>query len=220
MTATKPGWRVALRRGDTLKLSTTYDTRRASWYESMGIDVVYYADGIQPGAVDPFAGRVDWHGELTHGHLPENDHHGGTAARRSRRPRPGRRPVRAQGEHRRLLLRPRRLRRHRHGPPARRSSAPASRSRSPTSTPRAPSPAQRSAYHTITACRAPCTATTGVAYPLANGPVRFDSGELGYGGPPSADRNTWATPKSLRPGTYTYFCRIHPFMRGSFRVVR
>ena len=21
-----------------------------------------------------------------------------------------------------------------------------------------------------------------------------------------------------RPGTYTYFCRVHPFMRGSFRV--
>jgi hypothetical protein len=30
---------------------------------------------------------------------------------------------------------------------------------------------------------------------------------------------TYKTPKSLTPGTYTYFCRIHPFMRGSFRVV-
>ena len=29
---------------------------------------------------------------------------------------------------------------------------------------------------------------------------------------------TWKTPKTLGPGTYTYFCRIHPFMRGSFRV--
>ena len=29
----------------------------------------------------------------------------------------------------------------------------------------------------------------------------------------------YKTPKSLTPGTYTYFCRIHPFMRGSFRVV-
>lgn len=29
----------------------------------------------------------------------------------------------------------------------------------------------------------------------------------------------WKTPKNLKPGTYTYFCRIHPFMRGSFRVV-
>ena len=30
---------------------------------------------------------------------------------------------------------------------------------------------------------------------------------------------TWKTPKNLGPGTYTYFCRIHPFMRGAFRVV-
>jgi hypothetical protein len=30
---------------------------------------------------------------------------------------------------------------------------------------------------------------------------------------------TWKTPKNLAPGTYTYFCRIHPFMRGTFRVV-
>jgi hypothetical protein len=30
---------------------------------------------------------------------------------------------------------------------------------------------------------------------------------------------TWKTPTNLAPGTYTYFCRIHPFMRGAFRVV-
>ena len=30
---------------------------------------------------------------------------------------------------------------------------------------------------------------------------------------------TWRTPRNLSPGTYTYFCRIHPFMRGAFRVV-
>jgi len=26
------------------------------------------------------------------------------------------------------------------------------------------------------------------------------------------------TPKSLDPGKYTYFCRVHPFMRGAFEV--
>ena len=31
-------------------------------------------------------------------------------------------------------------------------------------------------------------------------------------------RRTWQTPKNLPVGTYTYFCRIHPFMRGAFRV--
>ena len=79
-----------------------------------------------------------------------------------------------------------------------------------------------SAYHTITACKAPCTGRTGIAYPLADGKAQFDSGELGYGPPgftPAANRNTWKTPKSLKAGTYTYFCRIHPFMRGAFRVV-
>ena len=80
-----------------------------------------------------------------------------------------------------------------------------------------------SAYHTITACKAPCNRNTGIAYPLANGKIQFDSGELGYGPAgftPAANRNTWKTPKTLPPGTYTFFCRIHPFMRGSFRVVK
>ena len=79
-------------------------------------------------------------------------------------------------------------------------------------------------YHTITACKDPCNGSTGISYPLANGPVRFDSGQLGYG--PSgftaaANTSSWALPtRNLKPGTYTFFCRIHPFMRGAFRVVK
>lgn len=30
----------------------------------------------------------------------------------------------------------------------------------------------------------------------------------------------YRTPKNLTPGTYAYFCRVHPFMRGAFRVVK
>jgi len=81
--------------------------------------------------------------------------------------------------------------------------------------------AGRTIYHTITACRAPCNRETGIAYPLADGPVDFDSGELGYGPAgltAAANRVTWSTPTGLDPGTYTYFCRVHPFMRGAFRV--
>jgi plastocyanin len=74
-------------------------------------------------------------------------------------------------------------------------------------------------WHTITACQSPCNAQTGIAYPLANGSIDFDSGELGLGGPPTANRTSWSTPANLPIGTYTYFCRIHPFMRGSFRVI-
>ena len=32
------------------------------------------------------------------------------------------------------------------------------------------------------------------------------------------NRVTWTIPDDLDPGTYTYFCRIHPMMRGAFRV--
>ena len=52
--------------------------------------------------------------------------------------------------------------------------------------------------------------------------AQFDSGELGYGPPgftPAENRTRGRPPKSLKAGTYTYFCRIHPFMRGAFRVV-
>ena len=62
------------------------------------------------------------------------------------------------------------------------------------------------------------TRSTGIAYPLADADIAFDSGELGVTGPPTAGRLTWSTPTDLPDGTYTYFCRIHPFMRGAFRV--
>jgi plastocyanin len=42
---------------------------------------------------------------------------------------------------------------------------------------------------------------------------------LGDDGEPTAGRVTWQTPTDLSSGTYTYFCRIHPSMRGAFRVV-
>lgn len=69
-------------------------------------------------------------------------------------------------------------------------------------------------FHTVTSCAAPCTGTTGISYPLANGPADFDSLELGFG-------VTCVTAASYRadysidtsdfePGEYTYFCRIHP----------
>ena len=81
MTFTKPDWRVALRRGDALDLSATYDSKRASWYESMGIiDPLWYTTDPSVTGADPFSEAVDWHGVVTHGHLPENDHHGGTGA--------------------------------------------------------------------------------------------------------------------------------------------
>ena len=57
MTATPANWRVGIRKGDVLSVSATYDTRRASWYESMGImPVAYSPGGTGP---DPFTTNVN-----------------------------------------------------------------------------------------------------------------------------------------------------------------
>ena len=217
MTATPPDWRVQVRRGDILSVSGTYDTRRASWYESMAIMPVMYNVGGTTGK-DPFTTRVDVPGKVTHGHLPENNNHGG--GRFSGLPdvrdllgRPlangnGSIPIQGfvfgQGD----LSSPGRA-----GQPAL-----VRRGRSLTFVNR---DARQTIFHTVTSCKAPCNRTTGIAYPLANGRVDFDSGELGFGPQgftAAANRATWDTPKRLKPGTYTYFCRVHPFMRGAFKV--
>jgi plastocyanin len=218
MTTTPPTWRVGLRKGDVLSVSGTYDTKRASWYESMAIMPTMFDPGGT--GADPFVTNVDVEGAVTHGHLPENDSHGG--GRFAGLPDPRgllARPVPSgggtvairdfvygQGD---LSSTGRR------GRPAR-----VRRGRGLTFVNR---DAKATIYHTITACRAPCNRTTGIAYPLADGKVDFDSGELGFGPEgftPAANRDRWTTPKGLKAGTYTYFCRVHPFMRGAFKVKR
>jgi plastocyanin len=216
MTVTPDGWRVGLRKGDVLSVSATYNTRRSSWYESMGImPSMFSPGGTGP---DPFATNVDVPGKVTHGHLRENRNHGGGFV--------------GLPDARRLLAAP--------PPPAR--TVPISgflygqgdlgitgrKGRPPTIRPGQTlrfvnGDAKRNIFHTITSCKAPCNRATGIAYPLADGPVRFDSGNLGFGPEgrtPAAQRIAWRTPKTIRPGTYTYFCRVHPFMRGAFRVRR
>jgi hypothetical protein len=220
--ATAFDWRVRVRAGDRLAIDTTYDTR-ASWYESMGLGTVYFASGDTSGS-DPFTGKIDRTERLTHGHLAENDNHGGA---------PGAYPdVSAL--------------------PAAAAPDILTRIASPGAIVisgfrfsrgdltgsgaglRPPSvllgqrlsfvnaDAGKDIFHTITACRLPCSGSTGIASPLADATFPFDSGELGFGPPGiSAAANTasWSTPKGLPAGTYTYYCRIHPFMRGSFRVL-
>ena len=55
-----------------LSVHATYDTRRASWYEVMGIMPVAVYDGTGAGGVGPFNNSLDPQGVLTHGHLAEN----------------------------------------------------------------------------------------------------------------------------------------------------
>jgi hypothetical protein len=213
MEVTPAEWRVGVKAGDVLSVSATYDSKRASWYESMGIMVVMlHAGGTGP---DPFATDVDVRGAVTHGHLRENRNHGGqlSGLRDPRRllaappPEDGAVAINdfayGRGD---LLATGRRAR-----PPAVRRGRAL----------RFVNQDARGILHSVTSCRAPCNRTTGIAYPLADGPVRFDSGNLGFGPrgfTAAANRDSWRTPRGLRRGTYTYFCRVHPFMRGAFRV--
>ncbi len=211
MKVTDPDWRVAVHPGDTLRVSATYDTTRASWYESMGIMVTWATAGTD--GPDPFTTKVDVGGHLTHGHLAENDNHGGggvveTKATAALTPVPASGPIPiddftyVQGD--RTL-------------PQSTTVPVISAGQSLTfvnNDNALPNPV----WHTITACKEPCDQATGIAYPLADTDVPLDSGQLGTGGPPTAGTTTWSTPTDLAAGTYAYFCRIHPFMRGSFVV--
>jgi plastocyanin len=98
-------------------------------------------------------------------------------------------------------------------------------------------------WHTVTRCKEPCNGATGLDYPTPNGGsgstgdhMDFDSTEIGYGlffSPASGqlgddDKSTdealqdglyWEF-KPNRVGNYTFFCRIHPAMRGAIKVVK
>ena len=217
MTATPPGWKVLVHKGDVLSVTGTYDTSKASWYEGMAISPVSFAAGDMSGK-DPFTTNVNVAGILTHGHLPENNHHGGELTPGAPNP-----LTELNGSLATQQLGIRDFM-YQLG-----DFASVDKSRLPPTIRAGQSltftnyDATQDIFHTITSCQAPCNRVPGVAYPLANGPYDFDSGELGYGPvgfTPAANTNTWSTPASLPPGTYTYFCRIHPFMRGSFRVVK
>jgi len=215
MAATPPSWRVGVKAGDTVSISATYDSARASWYEVMGIMPVLYADGTTADAKDAMSGQVETRGQITHGPLAENQNKGGKAADL---PDPSRLqsgvlggtiPIKnfiyGRGD---LRLTGRAGR-----PPSVRPGGTLTFDNTLDN--------QRAIYHTITGCKLPCNRSTGVAYPLADGPV-FDSGELGTGpagATAASGKLQWKTPKNLKPGTYAYFCRVHPFMRGAFRVV-
>jgi len=209
MTATPDDWKVGVKAGDTLSISATYDTSRASWYESMGIGVVWVHDAS--GGHDPFTGTIDQKGVLTHGHLAENDNHGGKSATTFLDARKA-----ASGPLETTI--PIGSFEYGAGDLAANGKVPTVAEGQSITFDNFDA-SDQNVWHSITACKAPCTASTGIAYPLADADVQFDSGQLGNAGQPTSGSTTWATPADLAVGTYTYFCRIHPFMRGAFRVV-
>lgn len=246
MTVARRGWRVHLEPGDTVSIDATYDVRRASWYEGMGILSLGWTPNADPNARDPFedakAVRAMYEkgGALTHRRLPENvDTH---ARKDLRLPDPRKLPssgaAPAGGVDINSFL-------YGAGGFSAVRGFPADVMRPPVVRPGETltftnqdalfgQSQDEQAWHTITACRAPCNKGSGIGYPLANGPVEFDSGQLGFGsglnGNVTVGSNSYSTPplkdraRGRRGGdikrgtTYTYFCRLHPFMRGSFRV--
>jgi hypothetical protein len=257
MSATADDWRVAIKKGDIVSTTATYDTSRASWYEVMGIMVVGIADASVPG-VDPFSGTgtIDQTDALTHPRLKENIDVG------IRKPNPGlHNPIRLrQGPYKdKVVIKNFVYSQGDLSYPGKAGLPPSVQQGKSLTFVNEDAPLTER-FHTITACKVPCNQTGGIGYPLPNGAGGFDSGELGfgptidmglYGGgtgttPITAVVNTptdkvnckglpgligiiangcvgsqvWKTPKNLKVGTYAYFCRVHPFMRGAFRVVK
>jgi plastocyanin len=212
MTATTPKWNVHVKAGDTLSVTATYDTtHKWSWYEVMGIMIAWIVpDG---GGTSAFTTGVDIPGKITHGHLPENDNHGGAAdpnlSDPSKLPSGPRVSTINIGS---FTYSP--------GDLDHASSVPTVKAGHTITFINQDAPASGyGTWHTITTCKLPCNLSTGIAYPVANAARELDSGQLGNDGQPTAGTTQWTTPADLTPGTYVYFCRVHPFMRGAFRVV-
>jgi hypothetical protein len=226
MGATAADWHSRVEAGDTLRISATYETKHASWYEVMGIMVVWEAWNDESG-VDPFTHKLDERGHLTHGHLASNNNHGGIMVMPTAVNASSLRDCRTN-----TVM----IAAFRYNPGDLSSAAPGNciptvrKGHSLTfinedAVPGASlglyAPDQAymdSVFHSVSACAAPCNLNTGISYPLENGATQFDSQQLGAA-TPGVGRLSWSTPTNLKPGTYYFFCRIHPFMRGVFRII-
>jgi hypothetical protein len=241
-----PRWGVRVKPGDILRSNATYDTKIQASYENMGISVALLAPDTEDGqptapGIDVFAS--DWLkdngpwddsadcgpakgtlcevGAVTHGHYPENGNYGGPSGMWEA----AKGPTTSEVLIANFLYAPGDL-----------------STRSSTGIPQVPlgsnlrfSNAEGAGiYHTVTTCAFPCLGQTGAAFPLADGKTSkgreldLDSSEVGFGAPeigPAAQRLDWQLPVTKEAGfepgeTVTYFCRVHPFMRGAFEVTQ
>ena len=235
-----PYWGVHVKPGDILRSNATYDTTYQSTYENMGIAVTLLVPNQKNGkpnapGLDPFQAKRDTRvgcpsgglpkgilcdiGIVTHGHYVENGYHG--KAFGSLRAAPGGRTTQVGIAN--FVYTP--------GDLSRDQTTGIPRVKLGT-TLKFTNFDGSAIYHTITSCGYPCTGSTGAAFPLANGstsgkrPLDFDSSELGYGTPgigPAKQTLNWELPvtraRGYKPGeTVTYYCRIHPGMRGVLQV--
>ena len=243
-----PFWGVRVRPGDKLRSNVTYDTKLQSTYENMGIAVSLLvphdengkpqAPGVNPFKVKTRRGKKCYRrgglrnagiqarprvlctkGVVTHGQLVENTNRGGPD---------GTWEATSSGDSNEVAI-------------ADFLYLPGDLStRTSMGIPTVPLGGKLrftnfeggAIYHTITSCKFPCLGPTGAAFPLADGrtsekrKLDFDSSELGFGTPaigPAKQTLNWSIDvtkeEGYRPGeVVTYFCRIHPFMRGAFEV--
>ena len=224
-------WRPQVRPGDRLRISTTYEAKRGSWYESMGINFLFMAD-CNPDDPDqrcgqnPFQVRQDLRKELNHGPLPENANHGGEVIPGAADPRQLQATEVDTGQP--LLIGDWTYQ----SSDFTRNQVVAVRQGERLTFELADEDVEGEIWHSITSCEAPCNRSTGISYPLPDGRFRFDSGQLGTleGSPaegplrPALTNGTvgrldWATPSDMPTGLYTFYCRIHPSMRGAIKVL-
>jgi hypothetical protein len=239
-----PRWAVHVRPGDVLRSNATYDTTIAASYENMGIAVALLVPDTSDGkpnapAVDPFEatwtrpdgpwsdaadcgpaqGNLCATGAVTHGHYRENGNYGGPNGEWSASKGPTTNDVAIAN----FLYTPGDL-----------------STKSSTGIPQVPLGSDlrftnaegAGIYHTITTCAFPCLGQTGAAFPVPDGktsqgrPLDLDSAELGIGAPAvgaASQRLDYSVPVTPQAGfrggeIVTYYCRIHPFMRGAFEV--
>jgi hypothetical protein len=240
-----PRWGVHVKPGDILRSNATYDTTIGASYENMGISVALLApdsDGKPSApAVDPFAstwlkpdgpwssakdcgpahGTLCETGAVTHGHYKENGNYGGAGGDWNATQGPETNNIAIAN----FLYEPGDL-----------------STKSSTGIPRVPLGSSlqftnaegAGVYHTITTCAFPCLGQTGAAFPLSDGKTNkgraldLDSAELGLGAPAvgaASNRLDYSVPVTPQAGfsdgeIVTYYCRIHPFMRGAFEVTK
>ena len=242
-----PRWGVHVEPGDTLWMNATYDVGVQSTYEDMGIAVAWLAPDTAAGpaapGLNPFGAPIDASepclsgglaapvptlcdkGVVTHGHMAEASHHGGPSGTLPARVGPQVSRIDITG----FTYQP--------GDQGAAGSAGVPSVPIGGSLTFANNDQYADVYHSVTSCRYPCTGPTGIAFPLSDGasssgaPVDFDSGELGYDPTfgttrigPAKNQGSWTlnvtAANGFQPGaTYTFYCRVHPFMRGAFAVV-
>ena len=237
------GWKILVKEGDILRLNAVYDSNDASWYENMGIVMSWVAPGDTSGVdvFNPATSIVDGYptqakypegmagnctnsatticlrGQITHGQMPENANHGRCdldstcqGITNKKGPAVDRIDMVAftYGAADFGVI-------NQTGIPQVKKNAPLLFNNLDTFD---------YMWHTATSCKYPCSGPTTVDYPLADGgngdpndTMDFDSSELGVGLYP-AQRMDWTLVPD-RTGTFTFFCRIHPSMRGAFEVV-